>query len=129
MPGEFPEGVDTHWNPARRKRMSIFSEDMVPDMLWPDLLTIHATIYDYHLAEGDTRSGLRGMLMEGLEGEPVSPGRYARMWVDTRDLPRQPRASDWLHLNGDSYDVESVSATVNEMSQLVIKRSGQSWLE
>ena len=109
--------------------MSRFTEEYVPDLLWPDLMTDHATTYDYHLAEGDVRPGLTGMLMEGVEGEQISPGRYARIWIDARDLPRQPRSSDWIVINGESYDVENVSDTLYRLQLLTLRKTGQDWLE
>ena len=107
--------------------MSIFNEEYVPDYIMPDLLTVHNTYFDYHLAEGDTRAGLTGMLMEGVEGEPVSPGRYAKIWIDSRQLPRDPRSADWIVIDDDMYDVESVSATLHHIFQLTIKLTGQQW--
>ena len=109
--------------------MSNFSDYLVPELLMPSMLTEHDTVYDYHLAEGDIRTGLMGMLMEGREREAISPGRYARIWIDTDDLPRPPRSADWLVIRNTTYDVESVTDTLFNWARLVIKQTGQSWQE
>lgn len=113
--------------PDEEEFMSLFTEERVPDLLMPDLLTEHETTFDYHLAEGDARSGLTGMLLEGVEGEPVSPGRYARIWMDIRQLPREPRSADWIVVDDETYDVEYVAATLYDIWQLTIKLTGQQW--
>jgi hypothetical protein len=106
---------------------SRFSADNVPYILWPDLLDEFGSDYTYNTADGEKLSGLRGVLIEGLVDEPVSPGRYARLWIDARDLPREPRAADWILLNDTSYDVERVDATLFDICRLVIKLSGKCW--
>jgi hypothetical protein len=108
---------------------SLFTGAQVPEMLWPDQLWQYGAEYDYHLAEGDAVAGVLGILTEGAEGEFVSPGRYARMLIDARDLPRAPRAADWIDVGDKTYDVEQVEETVFGISRLVIKLTGQSWLE
>jgi hypothetical protein len=106
---------------------SRFSADNVPYILWPDLLDEFGSDYTYNTADGETISGLRGVLIEGLVDEPVSPGRYARLWVDSRELPREPCAADWIVLNDTRYDVERVDASLFDIYRLVIKLSGQCW--
>ena len=107
---------------------SLFSGSHVPDILWPDLVDEFGVDFNYHLAEGDAVRGLRGILIEGMEGEAVSPGRYARIWVDSRDLPRRPRPADWVELDEANYDVESVDDSLASIPRLTIKLSGQTWL-
>lgn len=108
---------------------SRFAAENVPYVLWPDLLNEFGSDYEYHTAEGETVAGLRGILIEGLVEEAVSPGRYARFWVDTRDLPREPRSADWILLNGITFDVERADATLYDLVRLVIRKSGQNWEE
>lgn len=105
---------------------SRFSADNVPYILWPDLLEEFGSDYDYYTPEGDRFEGLRGILLEGMIDETTSPGRYARHWVDTRDLGREPRSADWIVVGGVTYDIERVDATLFDLQRLVIKRSGQS---
>jgi hypothetical protein len=107
---------------------SQFTGTSVPDVLWPDLVDEFGVDFNYHLAEGDAVRGLRGLLVEGLEGEASAPGRYARIWVDTRDLPRRPRRADWVELGDSSYDVETVDDSLASIPRLTIKLSGQTWL-
>src|SRR5262245_22133208 len=99
---------------------SRFASHNVPLVLWPDLLAEFGSVYTYHTAEGEELQGLRGILIEGLDDEPHSPGRYARFWVDLRDLPREPRSADWVLLNGVQYDVDRVDATLYDIARLVI---------
>lgn len=106
---------------------SLFHHEHVPHLLWPDLIDEFGVDYDYHFAEGDSVKSLRGLLIEGVEDEPVSPGRYARFWADLRDLPQPPRAADWIELEWATYDVEQVGATLFNISRLIVKLSGQSW--
>jgi hypothetical protein len=106
---------------------SRFSGENVPGLLWPDLLEEFGVEYSYHTAEGEQIPALRGVLIEGVEGEPLSPGRYARFWLDLRDLPREPRSADWIVLGTETYDVERVDATLYDLSRLVIKLGGQKW--
>jgi len=103
--------------------------NQVAALLWPSLLAQHGAEYDYHLAEGDAVMGVRGMLTEGVEGEFVSPGRYARCLIDSRDLPRPPRAADWIDIGDETYDVESVEGTLSGISRLVVKLTGQTWMK
>lgn len=107
--------------------LSLFSRVHVPDILWPSLISVFGVPYDYHFAEGDYVKGIIGILIEGVEDEPVSPGRYARFLANSRDLPRPPRAADWIELEYATYDVESVHATPFDISTLIVKLSGQSW--
>lgn len=108
---------------------SRFAAENVPYVLWPDLLDEFGVDYEYHTAEGETVPALRGILIEGSVDEPASPGRYALFWVDTRDLPREPRSADWILLAGITYDVERTDATLYDLARLVIHKSGQSWDE
>ena len=106
---------------------SRFAAQNIPYVLWPDLLDEFGTDYIYHTAEGEEFQA-RGILIEGMETEAVSPGRYARFWVDTRDLPREPRSADWLILPGPvNYDVERVDATLYDLDRLVIKLASGDW--
>lgn len=106
---------------------SYFTIETVPFVLWPDLVAVYGSEYTYHTAEGETVPGLQGILIEGVEDEALSPGRYARFWVDRRDLPREPRSADWLFLGDATYDVERVDATVFDLNRLVIKLTQQNW--
>ena len=108
---------------------SLFCGSHVPDILWPDLLTVYGRECQYHMAEGDTVAGVTGILLPGMEDEWTSPGRYARFFIDGRDLPREPQAADWIDLVWNTYDVESVTATEYGIYRLVIKLSGQKWLD
>ena len=107
---------------------SLFATVFVPRNNWPYLIRHFGVYYDYHCAEGDAVTDLRGLLTEGVEGEFRSPGRYARMQVDVRELPRAPRAADWIELGDETYDVESVEGTLFHVARLIIKLAGQSWL-
>lgn len=110
------------------KPTSTFSANDVPLLLWPDLVEHFGVDYEYHTADGEVIPDLRGIYFEGAEDEPIAPGRYARLWVDLRDLPREPRSSDWVLIgDSDTYDVEVVKATPYDIGLLVIKRSGQAW--
>ena len=106
--------------------VTLFTEQ-VNVLLWPSLLAQHGARYDYHLAEGDIVSDVRAMLTEGVEGEGLSPGRYARCYVDGSDLPRPPRAADWIDIGDDVYDVESVQALLTGIYHLTVKLAGQEW--
>lgn len=102
-------------------------QSQVNALLWPSLLAQHGAEYDYHLAEGDIVSGVTGMLTEGREGEFVSPGRYAHCYIDSSDLPRPPRASDWIDIGEETYDVEKVEAMLSGIHHLIVKLTGQQW--
>lgn len=120
------------WKKARDLKVlpgSRFSAENVPYLLWPDLLAEFGVDYEYHTAEGEIIGNLRGILIEGQVDEAVSPGRYARFWVDSRDLPREPRSADWILLNDTTFDVERPDATLYDLIRLVIRRSGQGWDE
>jgi hypothetical protein len=106
---------------------SLFSHQLVPLLLWPNLIWLHGITCNYHFAEGDAVNGLKILFWEGTEEEPVSPGRYARGFVDIRDLPQPPRAADWVELEWATYDVEQVSASVYNISKLILKLSGDLW--
>lgn len=101
--------------------------DQVNTLLWPSLLAQHGARYDYHLAEGDIVNGVLGMLTEGVEGEGLSPGRYARCYLDGSDLPRAPRKADWIDIGNTEYDVESVNALLTGIYILTVKQAGQEW--
>src|SRR4051812_4907486 len=105
---------------------AFFSSYCVPDVLWPDLLGQFGVEFEYHMPEGDAGT-VAGIFIEGIESESRSPGRYARIWLDQRDLTRESRPADWIILSGVTYDVESVDATPFAISRLVIKVSDQDW--
>lgn len=102
---------------------STFSEVSVPAVLWPDLLEEYGIDYTFHTAEGEDIAA-RGIWFDGVVDESVFPGRYSRLWVDTRDLPRDPRSADWVVIDGDQYDVERVADTRFGILLLVLKLTG-----
>ena len=108
--------------------LSHFSGINVPDFLWPDLIAEFGVPLTYHTVEGDVIDAVNGLLLEGAEGEFKAGGRYARLLIEDRDLPRPAQASDWVDLGNSSYDIESVDATHYGISRCVIKLSGQTWL-
>ena len=99
---------------------SSFTHVSVPDVLWPDLLVTFGIDYTYHTAEGE-ETNARGVWIDGVEDESVFPGRYSRLWVDTRDLPRDPRSADWVVIGYDVHDVERVADTRFGILMLVLK--------
>jgi hypothetical protein len=99
---------------------SVFSTVSVPDTLWPDLLAEFGCDYVFHAAEGD-EAAARGIWFEGDETESVFPGRYSRLWVDPRDLPRDPQSADWIVIGEAQFDVERVADTPTGMMMLVLK--------
>src|SRR5262245_28442980 len=108
-------------------RQALFNHEDVPQLLLPEMIAEFGVTYNYHFAEGDSVKGLRGLLIEGVEDEPISPGRYARFWADLRDLPQPPKAADWIELEWATYDVEQVGATLYDISRMIVKLSGQAW--
>lgn len=107
--------------------VSQFTGQHVPEYLWPDLIEEFGVDIGYHTVEGEILT-VCGLLLEGMEGEFKTGGRYLRCVLDHSDLPRPPQASDWIELSATTYDVESVEATLYNISRCVIKLSGQSWL-